>query len=259
MVVSIVMPCLNEHETLPTCLRKAQETLHRLDLDGEVIVADNGSVDGSQDIAKAFGVRVVEELARGYGNACRAGIAQAQGDYIIIGDSDNSYDFADIERFYEKLTDGYDLVMGTRMKGTIEKGAMPWLHRYIGNPFLTGMLNLLYRSGISDAHCGMRAFTKQAFQKMSLQTTGMEFASEMVIKATLLHLKMTEIPITLYRHGRSRAPHLRPLRDGWRHLRFILLYSPSRLFMLPGLFVLGLGVLTMPGVVRKKPREKSLG
>ncbi|MBN1482205.1 glycosyltransferase family 2 protein [candidate division KSB1 bacterium] len=245
MVVSVVMPCLNEHETVALCIRKAKETLNQLGVTGEIVVADNGSTDGSQDIARALGARLVEERERGYGNACRAGIARAQGDYIIIGDSDNSYDFADIECFYEKLIDGYDVVLGTRMKGTIQKGAMPWLHRYIGNPFLTGLLNIIFRPGISDAHCGMRAFTKQAFEKMALQTTGMEFASEMVIKAALLHLKITEIPITLYRDGRSSAPHLRPFRDGWRHLRFILLHSPSSLYMVPGFFMLGLGMLSM--------------
>ncbi|MBN1465060.1 glycosyltransferase family 2 protein [candidate division KSB1 bacterium] len=245
MFVSVVMPCLNEHETLASCIRKAKEALQRLDIEGEIIVADNGSTDGSQKIARSHGARLVEEPQRGYGNAYRAGIAQARGDYIIIGDSDDSYDFSDIGRFYEKLRDGYDLVMGTRLKGEIEKGAMPWLHHYLGNPVLTGILNIFFRSGISDAHCGMRAFRRAAYDKMELQTAGMEFASEMVIKASLLKLKIIEIPITLHRDGRSGAPHLRSFRDGWRHLRFMLLHSPSHLYMWPGFFLFCLGMMTM--------------
>ncbi|MBN1559445.1 glycosyltransferase family 2 protein [candidate division KSB1 bacterium] len=245
MFVSVVMPCLNEHETLGICIQKAKDALDRLDIEGEIIVADNGSKDGSQEIARSYGVRVVEELQKGYGNAYRAGIAHARGDYIIIGDSDDSYDFSDIGRFYDKLKDGYDLVMGTRLKGRIEKGAMPWLHQYVGNPILTGILNIFFRSGISDAHCGMRAFTRDAYDKMELQTAGMEFASEMVIKASLLKLKIIEIPITLHRDGRSGAPHLRSFRDGWRHLRFMLLHSPSHLYMWPGFFLFCLGMLTM--------------
>jgi glycosyltransferase involved in cell wall biosynthesis len=239
------MPCLNESETLGICIKKARKTLDQLNIEGEIVVADNGSTDGSQDIARGLGARVINEPEKGYGNAYRAGIAAARGEYIIIGDSDDSYDFTEIGRFYAKLQEGYDLVMGTRMKGDISKGAMPWLHRYIGNPALTGILNVFFRSGISDAHCGMRAFTKQAYNRMELQTAGMEFASEMVIKASMLQLKMTEIPITLHPDGRSRAPHLRSFRDGWRHLRFMLLHSPSYLYMWPGFFMFGLGMLTM--------------
>lgn len=254
MLVSVVMPCLNERETLGICIKKAQDTLTRLKIEGEVVVADNGSVDGSVEIANAAGAKVIEETRKGYGNAYRAGIAAAQGDYIIIADSDDSYDFTDLGRFVEKLQNGYDLVMGTRFKGVIEKGAMPWLHRYIGNPLLTGILNFFFRSGISDAHCGMRGFTKAAYEKMQLQTTGMEFASEMVIKAALNGLKMTEIPITLYPDGRSGAPHLRSLRDGWRHLRFMLLHSPTHLYLWPGFFLFIVGMISMilflPGPMR---------
>ncbi|RPI02743.1 MAG: glycosyltransferase family 2 protein [Calditrichaeota bacterium] len=254
MLVSVVMPCLNERETLGICIKKAQETLVRLRIEGEVVVADNGSVDGSIEIANAAGAKVVEETRKGYGNAYRAGIAAAQGEYIIIADSDDSYDFTDLGRFIEKLQNGYDLVMGTRFKGVIEKGAMPWLHRYVGNPLLTGILNLFFHSGISDAHCGMRGFTKEAYKKMQLQTIGMEFASEMVIKAALIGLKITEIPITLYPDGRSGAPHLRSLRDGWRHLRFMLLHSPTHLYLWPGFFLFIVGMISMilllPGPVQ---------
>ena len=242
MFVSVVMPCLNEHETVGICIKKAQQTMQTLGIDGEVIVADNGSTDGSQEIARSMGARLVEETEKGYGNAYRAGIKAAKGEYIIIGDSDDSYDFTDIGRFVEKLQEGYDLVMGARFKGKIEKGAMPWLHLYVGNPVLTRILNTFFHSGISDAHCGMRAFTKKAYKKMALQTAGMEFASEMVIKAAMLRLKITEIPITLHPDGRSGAPHLRSFRDGWRHLRFMLLHSPSYLYLWPGavLFFIGM-------------------
>lgn len=234
MFVSVVMPCLNEHETLGICIRKAHRALEQLGLDGEIIVADNGSTDDSVAIARSLGARVVEEPRKGYGYAYRAGIAAARGEYVIIGDSDDSYDFGDIGRFVDKLNEGFELVMGTRFHGAIEKGAMPWLHRYIGNPVLTGILNLFFRSGVSDAHCGMRGFTKSAYQRMELQTTGMEFASEMVIKAALRRMKIAEIPITLHQDGRSRAPHLRSFRDGWRHLRFMLLHSPTYLYFWPG-------------------------
>lgn len=249
--VSVVMPCLNEEETLGICLDKALSTLERLGIEGEVVVADNGSTDNSVAIAESKGARVVHESKKGYGQAYRAGIEAANGKYVVIGDSDDSYDFTDIGRFVEPLRQGADMVMGTRLKGKIEKGAMPWLHRYIGNPILTGILNLMYRSGISDAHCGMRSFTKEAYRKMNLQTTGMEFASEIVIKATKVGLKIKEIPITLRPDGRSGTPHLRSFRDGWRHLRFMLMYSPTHLFLIPGLtlFILGfiLLLLLVPG------------
>jgi glycosyltransferase involved in cell wall biosynthesis len=250
-MISIVMPCLNEQETVGICIRKAQMTLNKLGLKGEVIVADNGSTDSSIEIAKSLGAKVVHEKEKGYGNAYRTGIEAAKGKYIIIADSDDSYDFTDIGRFITPLQVGVDFVIGTRFKGKIEKGAMPWSHRYIGNPILTMILNSMYRTHVSDAHCGMRSFTKEAYEKMNLQTTGMEFASEMVIKATQMKLQTIEVPITLYPSGRKRPPHLRPFRDGWRHLRFMLLHSPTHLFIFPGtvLFILGILVLfiLLPG------------
>lgn len=241
-LVSVVMPCLNEEATLASCIRKAQGALDTMGIQGEVIIADNGSTDRSIAIAKELGARVVHETRRGYGHAYHAGIQAAKGEYIVIGDSDDSYDFSDIGRFIEPLRQGYDLVMGTRLKGRIEKGAMPWMHRYIGNPVLTGLLNGMYHSGMSDAHCGMRSFTKAAYLRMGLRTGGMEFASEMIIRASQLQLKMVEIPIVLYRDGRNRPPHLRSFRDGWRHLRFMLMFSPTHLYIWPGvvLFILGL-------------------
>ena len=206
----------------------------RLGLRGEVVVIDNGSTDGSPEIAARCGARVVHETRRGYGSALMRGAEEARAPFIIMADADDSYDLTDLERFVAGLAAGNDLVMGTRIRGTIEPGAMPWLHRWIGNPILTGLLNLLFRAGVSDAHCGMRAFTKDAYRRMQLQTTGMEFASEMIIKAALGNLRIAEIPITLHPDGRSRPPHLRSFRDGWRHLRFMLLFSPTYLFVLPG-------------------------
>lgn len=252
--ISVVMPCLNEAETLAVCIRKAARALQSLPVPGEIIVADNGSTDDSVAIAQACGARVVVETKKGYGHAYHAGIMAAEGEYIVIADSDDSYDFGDVGRFVEPLLQGYDLVMGSRFKGRIEKGAMPWLHRYIGNPLLSGLLNAMYRTGISDAHCGMRAFTKSAYHKMNLRTGGMEFASEMVIRAAQTRLKMYEIPIVLHKDGRNRPPHLRSFRDGWRHLRFMLMYSPTHLYIWPGtiLFVLGLVSLfaLLPGPIR---------
>lgn len=243
--VSVVMPCLNESETLATCIKKAQSTLAKLGIEGEVVVADNGSTDNSVEIARSLGARVVIENKKGYGNAYRAGIAAARGKYIVIGDSDDSYDFTEIGRFVEPLQNGAEFVIGTRLKGKIEKGAMPWLHRYIGNPILTGILNWMFHSGISDAHCGMRSFTRDAYKKMNLQTTGMEFASEMVIKAAQLGLRTVEIPITLHPDGRSGSPHLRSFRDGWRHLRFMLLNSPTHLYLWPGTILFALGIIAL--------------
>lgn len=238
--VSIVMPCLNEEATIATCIQKASTALKQMDVKGEIIVADNGSTDNSVAIAQSFGAQVVHQPIRGYGAAYLAGIAATRGKYIIIGDSDDTYDFSELARFLQPLQEGYDLVMGSRFKGEIRPGAMPWLHRYIGNPVLTGILNLLFKAGVSDAHCGLRAFTKEAYEKMGLQTTGMEFASEMVIKAAKAGLKITEVPITYYpRKGESK---LNSFRDGWRHLRFMLMLSPTYLFLLPGalLFMMGL-------------------
>jgi glycosyltransferase involved in cell wall biosynthesis len=235
--VSVVMPCLNEEATVGVCVRKARETLDRLGVRGEVVVADNGSTDRSVEIAASQGARVVHQPVKGYGNAYIKGFSEARGRYIIMADSDDSYDLTDLERFITALRAGNDLVMGSRFKGEIKPGAMPALHRHLGNPILTGILNLLYGTKISDAHCGMRAFTRDAFHRMHLRTEGMELASEMVIKAAKARLKIAEIPITLYPDGRNRPPHLRSFRDGWRHLRFMLMYDPKHLFGVPGVIL----------------------
>jgi glycosyltransferase involved in cell wall biosynthesis len=247
--VSVILPCLNEAETVGTCVKKAVETLQRLGVRGEVVVVDNGSTDGSPEIAARCGARVVHESRRGYGSALMRGAEEARAPFIIMADADDSYDLTDLERFIDGLREGNDLVMGTRLRGTILPGAMPKLHRWVGNPLLSGLLNLLFRPGISDAHCGMRAFTKSAYRRMQLQTTGMEFASEMVIKAALGNLRTTEIPITLHPDGRSRPPHLRSFRDGWRHLRFMLLFSPTYLFLVPGVLFLLIGLLAQLALV----------
>ena len=243
--LSIIMPCLNEAETLGNCILKAQKSIEALKLDGEIIVADNGSTDGSIEIAKNLGALVVHVKEKGYGNALRGGIAAATGKWIVMADADDSYDFVQITPFVEKLQDGYDLVMGCRLPeggGKIMKKAMPWKHRWIGNPALSGIGRLFFKSRVTDFHCGMRAFTREAYRRIALRTTGMEFASEMIIKATLQGMRIGEVPITLYKDGRSRPPHLRSWRDGWRHLRFMLLYSPTWLFLIPGVFLLLAGV-----------------
>jgi len=242
--VSVVMPCLNEAETLAVCIRKALGCLSENGISGEVIVADNGSTDGSQAIAEAEGARVVPVEAKGYGNALMGGIEAARGRYVIMGDADDSYDFSALGPFIEKLRKGNDLVMGNRFRGGIVPGAMPALHRYLGNPVLSGLGRLFFRCPVGDFHCGLRGFSREAIWRMKLQTTGMEFASEMVVKATLLGLRIVEVPTTLSPDGRSRPPHLRSWRDGWRHLRFMLLFSPAWLFLYPGLLlmIVGLGV-----------------
>jgi glycosyltransferase involved in cell wall biosynthesis len=242
--ISVVMPCLNEAETLAVCIQKATRCLGENSVTGEIIVADNGSTDGSQSIAEAGGARVVSVEAKGYGSALMGGIAAARGRFVIMADADDSYDFSALMPFIEKLRDGYDLVMGNRFKGGIAPGAMPPLHRYFGNPVLSGLGRLFFRCPAGDFHCGLRGFSRDAFERMKLQTTGMEFASEMVVKATLLGLRIAEVPTTLSPDGRSRPPHLRSWRDGWRHLRFMLLFSPRWLFLYPGLLLMfaGLGV-----------------
>jgi len=246
--VSVVMPCLNERDTIGPCITRALAALAAQDLPGEVIVADNGSTDGSVEIAERLGARVVHQAERGYGAAYMKGIAAAQGEYILIGDSDNTYDFMDLPRLIAPLQQGYDLVMGSRFLGKILPGAMPWANRYIGNPVLTGMLNLLFKLRISDAHSGLRAFTRTAYERMQLRTTGMEFASEMVIKASLARLKITEVPITY--HPRGGTSKLSPLGDGWRHVRFMLLFSPAYLFLLPGVVAMLLGLVVTIALVR---------
>jgi glycosyltransferase involved in cell wall biosynthesis len=239
--VSVVMPCLNEADTIGLCVEKAIQALQDLRVHGEVVVVDNGSTDGSPEIALSKGARVVYQPVPGYGSAYLKGIAEARGQYVVIGDSDNTYDFGELGRFLDPLYQGYDLVMGSRLKGKILPGAMPWSHQYIGNPVLTGILNFLFHSGISDAHCGMRSFTRSAYDRMCLQTTGMEFASEMVIQAARARMKIVEVPITYYpRAGHSK---LRSIPDGWRHLRFMLLYSPTYVLLLPGLIMCVLGML----------------
>jgi glycosyltransferase involved in cell wall biosynthesis len=238
MFLSIVMPCLNEAETLAICIRKAADALRGEGIEGEIVIADNGSTDGSQEIAVREGARVIDVTEKGYGNALRAGIEAARGPWVLMGDADDSYDFSRIRPFVERLREGHELVMGCRLPtggGTIMKGAMPWKHRWIGNPALTFIGRLFFNSPAHDFHCGLRAFTKEAYGRLRLQTTGMEFASEMVIRATLEGMKIAEVPITLHPDGRSRAPHLRSWRDGWRHLRFMLLFSPRWLFLMPGL------------------------
>lgn len=237
MKLTILMPCLNEAETLGICIKKANDWLSRSGIDGEVLIADNGSTDGSQKIAQKNGARVVDVPVRGYGSALYHGCLSAQGEYIIMGDSDNSYDFSNLDVFVQKLDQGYDLVMGNRFLGGIAPGAMPWKNRYIGNPALTFIGRALFKCPAKDFHCGLRGFTKDAFLRMDLRTTGMEFASEMVIKANLCGMKIAEVPTTLSKDGRSRPPHLRPWRDGWRHLRFMLLFSPRWLFLIPGIII----------------------
>jgi glycosyltransferase involved in cell wall biosynthesis len=224
--LTILMPCLNEAETIAQCIAKAKVGLTRAGVPGEILIADNGSTDGSQAIAEKLGARVVTVKEKGYGNALRGGIAAAGGKWIIMGDADDSYDFSEADRFVKKFQEGYDVVMGCRLPsggGTIMPGAMPWKNRWLGNPVLTSIGRLFFRCPARDFHCGLRGFTKVAYAAMELQTTGMEFASEMVIKATLKKFKITEVPITLHKDGRSRPPHLKPWRDGWRHLRFMLI------------------------------------
>ena len=253
--VSVVMPCLNEAETLESCIAKAQRALREAGIAGEVVVADNGSADGSVEIAERMGAKVVNVRARGYGNALMGGIAVASGKYVVMGDADDSYDFGHIPRFVEQLRGGADVVMGNRFRGGIEKDAMPALHRYLGNPLLTWLGRLFFHSPVGDFYCGLRGFRKDAYERMGLRTTGMEFATEMVVKATLLRLRIAEVPTTLSPDGRNRPPHLRTWRDGWRTLRFFLLYSPRWLFLYPGMAMmlagclLGLWLLPAPRAV----------
>jgi glycosyltransferase involved in cell wall biosynthesis len=244
--LSIVMPCLNEAETLACCIEQARLGLQRAGVRGEIVVADNGSANGSQAIAEKLGARVVSVKERGYGSALRGGVQAATGKWIIMGDADGSYDFSDLAGFVKKFQEGFELVMGCRLPaggGTILPGAMPWKNRWLGNPVLSFIGRFFFKCPAHDFHCGLRGFTREAIEKLELQTTGMEFASEMVIKATLRKFKISEVPITLHPDGRSRPPHLKPWRDGWRHLRFMLLYSPRWLFLVPGLLLSALGII----------------
>jgi glycosyltransferase involved in cell wall biosynthesis len=254
--VSVVMPCLNEAETLAACVDKAREGLRMAGVTGEIIVADNGSTDGSVEIARQLGVRVVEVAERGYGSTLMGGIAAARGRWIVMGDADDSYDFREIPRVLARLGEGAELVQGCRLPsggGRVMPGAMPPLHRWWGNPMFSRMARVWFGAPIHDIHCGLRAFTRALIERLDLRCTGMEFASEMVIKATLSGARIAETPITLHPDGRrSHAPHLRTFRDGWRHLRFFLLYSPRRLFLVPGLLLLLAGLvgygIALPGL-----------
>jgi len=254
--LSIVMPCLNEAETLAICIRKAHAAIKASGISGEVIVADNGSTDGSLQIAAEEGARIINVPIRGYGAALFAGFEAAYGKYILMADADDSYDFSHLPRFLAALDAGADLVVGNRFQGGIKPGAMPFLHRYLGNPVLSYLGRLLFRIPVGDFHCGIRAFRKDAFLRMNLRTTGMEFASEMIVKSSLLGLRITEVPTTLSPDGRSRAPHLRTWRDGWRHLRFLLLYSPRWLFLYPGLAATIVGFLITIWLL---PAQRSIG
>lgn len=241
--LTVVIPCLNEARTITGCVREAMDALAASSIAGEVVVADNGSTDGSQDLATKAGARVVPIAVKGYGNALRGGIAAARGRFILMGDADGSYNFGHLPRFVERLRAGADLVMGNRFLGGIEPGAMPWKNRHIGNPVLSFIGRLFFRTGIGDFHCGLRAFTADAYRRMDLRTTGMELASEIVIKSVLFGLRVEEVPTVLRKDGRDRPPHLRPWRDGWRHLRFMLLFSPRWLFWYPGILLMAAGLL----------------
>ena len=243
--LTVLMPCLNEAETIGICVKNAREYIDSRNIDGEVVVADNGSTDGSQAIAEERGARVIPVAYKGYGSALLGGISAARGRFVIMGDADNSYDFSMLDPFIDKLREGYDLVIGNRFKGGIKPGAMPLLHRYLGNPLLTGIGRMFFRSPVGDFHCGLRGFNRQAVANLGLVASGMEFASEMVVKATLQRLKIAEVPTTLSPDGRTRPPHLRSWRDGWRHLRFLLLFSPRWLFLYPGAALMILGLVSM--------------
>ncbi len=240
--LSIVMPCLNEVETIATCIEKAQAFMYNNNIEGEVVIGDNGSTDGSQELAKKLGAIVISVERKGYGNASRGAIEASKGKYIITADTDDSHDILNLHPFVEKLKTGFDLVIGNRFKGENKKKSMPFLHRYVGNPTLTFLGNLFFKTNLGDFHCGLRGFTREAYNKMDLSTTGMEFASEIIVKASLLNLSIAEVPTTSFPSGRNRKAHLRTFPDGWRHLRFLLLYSPKWLFLIPGLLCMLIGI-----------------
>jgi len=253
--LSVVMPCLNEAKTVGVCVEKALGAMREHGVCGEVVVSDNGSTDQSVEIAESHGARVVHCEKRGYGNALMAGIEAAHGRYVIMGDADDSYDFSKLGPFVEGLREGYDLVMGSRFRGGIMPGAMPWKNRYLGNPMLTRILNLFFRAGVSDVYCGLRGFTKDLYDRLHMRCPGMEFALEMVVKASKLKVRVTEVPIVLHPDGRGRPPHLRPLQDGWRSLKFLLMFSPTYLFLVPGLVFLVAGLVLMGSQLLAAPGE----
>ena len=254
--VSVVMPCLNEADTLETCIRKAQRAFAENNIKGEIVIADNGSTDGSQDIARRLGARVIPVEEKGYGNALMGGIAAARGKFVIMGDADDSYDFLEVPKFVERLREGYELVQGCRLPaggGTVMPNAMPVLHRWIGNPMFSILVRHMFWAEIHDVYCGLRGFTKELYDRLNLRCTGMEFATEMIIKSNIYGTRITEVPITLHPDGRkAHKPHLKTFRDGWRTLRFFLMYSPRWLFLYPGVFLIILGLLgyalALPGV-----------
>lgn len=257
--LSVIMPCLDEAETLATCINDALGFFESDKVSGEVVIGDNGSTDGSIEIAKNLNARVVNISKKGYGAACQGAAHAAKGKYIVMGDSDRSYDFSDLSKFLEELRNGAELVMGNRFKGGISPGAMPFKNRYLGNPVLSFIGKILFRTKIGDFHCGIRGFSKKAFEKMGLVSSGMEFASEMVMKATLLGMDVREVPATLSPDGRQRKPHLRPWRDGWRHLRLMLIYNPKYLFMIPGVILMVAGALLMAILVNADIRIGAIG
>jgi glycosyltransferase involved in cell wall biosynthesis len=254
--LTVVMPCLNEAQTLGICIRKAQESFDRIGIAGEVVVADNGSTDGSQQIAEELGARVVPVERRGYGAALTGGIAAARGRWVIMGDADDSYDFSKLELFVEGLREGYDLVAGNRFKGGIRPGAMPWLHRWLGNPTLSFIGKRLYGTPCGDIYCGLRGFDRQKIEQLDIRSSGMEFAIEMIVKATMQGLRVTEVPTTLSPDAEGREPHLNTWTDGWKSVRLLLLYSPKWLFLYPGLFLLAVGIAGMVWLI---PGERTIG
>jgi glycosyltransferase involved in cell wall biosynthesis len=254
--LSVVMPCLNEARTIGICIRKAQDSFERIGIAGEVVVADNGSTDGSQQIAEELGARVVPVMTRGYGAALTGGIAAARGRWVIMGDADDSYDFSAIELFVERLREGYDLVAGNRFKGGIQPGAMPWLHKWLGNPALSFIGRRLYGTPCGDIYCGLRGFDREKIGALDIRSPGMEFAIEMIVKATMQGLRVTEVPTTLSPDAEGRVPHLNTWKDGWKSLRLLLLYSPRWLFLYPGLFLLAVGIAGMAWLI---PSERAIG
>jgi glycosyltransferase involved in cell wall biosynthesis len=254
--LSVVMPCLNEAETIGICIRKALDSFDRIGIAGEVVVADNGSTDGSQEIAEELGARVVPVEERGYGAALAGGIAAARGRWVIMGDADDSYDFSKLEPFVERLREGDDLVAGNRFEGGIRPGAMPWLHKYLGNPALSFISRRLYGAPVGDIYCGLRGFDREKVMALDVRSTGMEFAIEMIVKATMQGLRVTEVPTTLSPDAEGRQPHLNTWRDGWKSMRLLLLYSPKWLFLYPGLFLLAIGIAGMAWLI---PENRSIG